>query len=626
MNASNQHLPRALIRTMVMTWIVLFLTGLYGHHQLGNSMPDSAFKSLQLFHLHYHPYPEFHTAQPAGGGAGEQGVGWAIQVARFGGALWGLAILPVVVGFLFERRLDQWWVRRFWSGHTVVCGTCSRTHALITDLRTRGCRVVWVGRCADGPQVAVRGGLHVDGDSGDPSILAAAAVHRAAHLVALHEDDRLNIETLVAAGRVCKKDRPLGMAMLDACAHVADTRLEHALQNLNKAASGFAGEKVREHLLNYYELIARLLARRFPLPPTLAEAHPPPEHIIIVGFAAFGQCAALRLILMAQQLYRQQEGGQSVWHVARPRITVVDPKADALLAEFDRLHPTFRQYYELDSCAIATTDLRFYEQPLLAQREPGERKTLIFSIETEAETMRMLGLIAHMTAGGNALPCAVDRVYIRIARPERLGPVLERLKPADNQVEIVCFAPDSEVFNADMILNQSLDLLAREIHKAYLSVEAADRRANNMPPAADKTWDELAEDDRESNREAADHLWAKLHVLGYALSEVPEGSPVPPPSDDLLKEIQSREEELARAEHYRWMTWRILNGWRWGAPRENTKKLHPDILDYDKLADTTKNKDRVNIRVIPELLKQGRLTASRRLARGQAATDGATHA
>ena len=51
MKISNQHLPRALIQSMVIIWIALFLTGLYGHRQLGNSMPDSAFKSLQLFHL-----------------------------------------------------------------------------------------------------------------------------------------------------------------------------------------------------------------------------------------------------------------------------------------------------------------------------------------------------------------------------------------------------------------------------------------------------------------------------------------------------------------------------------------------------------------------------------------------
>ena len=620
MTSSTKTLPRALIRSLVVTWILLFLLGFYGHRKIGNTTSDSLFKSLQLFHLHYHPYAEESAPQTSSDFGTKAAVaahpqeGWELEVARFGAALYGLAILPLVLGFAFERRLHQWWVGRFWSGHYVVCGTCVRTHSLVTDLRSRGHRVVWVGRCADGQHAEATWVLRIDGDSGDPVVLANAAVHRASHLVALHEDDRLNIETLVAAGKLCQ-ERPGNLPPLNAHAHVTDTRLEHALRNLMKSRVGFAGAKVREHLLNYYEIIARLLVRRFPIPPTLAESRPPPEHIIIIGFAAFGQCSALRILLMAQQLYRQKEGGKVSWHVAKPRITVVDPNADARIAEFNLLHPKFREFCELDSCSLSTADFQFWTQPFLTHREEGERKTIIFSIETEAETMRMLGIIAHMTSGGTTQPCSVDRVCIRIARPERLGPVIERLKPANNRPEIIYFAPDSEVFNADMILNQSQDILAREIHKAYLTVEAEDRRVNNQAPAAGKTWEELAEDDRESNREAADHLWAKLYILGYALAEIPEGKTVPPPPDNLLQEIKAKKEEMARAEHYRWMTWRILNDWTPGETRDNVNKRHPDIRDYEALGEPTKDKDRVNIRVIPELLKQGRLAASRRSER-----------
>jgi hypothetical protein len=617
MTATHRRLPRKVIFGLIVTWLVLFALGAFGHHRMGYGGRDAVFRALQLFHLHYHPHPEpvasapVAAPSPAHGPASAAPVHWAIEVARFGCALWGLAILPVVVGFVFERPVRQWWVARCWRGHFVVSGNCSRTQALVADLSSKGKRVVWVGRCEGEEPPLPRRVLRVDGDPGDPAVLAKTAVNRAAQLVALHEDDRLNIETLVAAGRLCTNG-PQRKAPLEAYAHVADPSLEHALRGMIESGKGFAGDAVHEHLFDYYELMARLLARRFPLPPTLADRPPAPEHIVIIGFAAFGQRVALRILLMSQQLYREPGPAGLRWGVAKPRLTVVDPAAEARLAEFAARHPALSQCCTLDHHAVATTDPQFCRLPCFAPGAASEHLTVIFCIETEAETMRILQFLADLATGARATPCAVERVFIRIAQPERMGPVLERLAQTGRPPEVVFFAPEAAVFNANVILNQSLDVLAGEIHQAWLSVEAADRRANNQPPAAGKTWAELAENDRESNREAADHLWAKLHVLGYTLAEVPEGVAVPAPDAALLREIESRKEELARAEHYRWMTWRILNNWKWGATRDNQQRLHPDILDYDQLADTTKDKDRVNISVIPKLLKEGRLQATRR--------------
>ena len=76
---------------------------------------------------------------------------------------------------------------------------------------------------------------------------------------------------------------------------------------------------------------------------------------------------------------------------------------------------------------------------------------------------------------------------------------------------------------------------------------------------------------------------------------------------------------MARLEHERWMAWRLLNGWRHGKKRDNAAKLHPDIVDYDELADTTKEKDRIIIRAIPALLRAGRLSLRRDAGAGAAA-------
>ena len=39
-----------------------------------------------------------------------------------------------------------------------------------------------------------------------------------------------------------------------------------------------------------------------------------------------------------------------------------------------------------------------------------------------------------------------------------------------------------------------------------------------------------------------------------------------------------------------------MDGWRWAASRNNALRLHPDLTDYDRLSDQTKEYDRVNVR------------------------------
>jgi len=156
------------------------------------------------------------------------------------------------------------------------------------------------------------------------------------------------------------------------------------------------------------------------------------------------------------------------------------------------------------------------------------------------------------------------------------------------------------------LLNQNLDEMAETFHQAYIEVEGKDRRANNLPPAAGKTWDELSEDDRQSNREAADHTWAKLGLLGYRIEEVRVNQRIVI-NNGIISQLENLLEELAEFEHYRWMVWRVLNGWQYGSPRNNEKKLHPDIVEYKYLKESTKEKDRANIRAIIGLFRDGTL-------------------
>ena len=62
-----------------------------------------------------------------------------------------------------------------------------------------------------------------------------------------------------------------------------------------------------------------------------------------------------------------------------------------------------------------------------------------------------------------------------------------------------------------------------------------------------------------------------------------------------LSNSPSTVEALAEAEHRRWMGDKILAGWRYGAERDDTRRLHPSMRPYEDLSDAEKQKDRATV-------------------------------
>jgi RyR domain len=58
-------------------------------------------------------------------------------------------------------------------------------------------------------------------------------------------------------------------------------------------------------------------------------------------------------------------------------------------------------------------------------------------------------------------------------------------------------------------------------------------------------------------------------------------------------------EKLARAEHRRWMNERTAKGWRHGTVRDNERKLHPDLVEWEYLSEDSRDTDRSAVRAIP---------------------------
>ena len=56
-------------------------------------------------------------------------------------------------------------------------------------------------------------------------------------------------------------------------------------------------------------------------------------------------------------------------------------------------------------------------------------------------------------------------------------------------------------------------------------------------------------------------------------------------------------------EHARWWADRGLNGWQYGATRDDAQKIHPNMVPYENLSEADKQKDRDSVMEMTKILR-----------------------
>jgi len=143
-------------------------------------------------------------------------------------------------------------------------------------------------------------------------------------------------------------------------------------------------------------------------------------------------------------------------------------------------------------------------------------------------------------------------------------------------------------------MDTMIEQLAQAIHGNYVREQTAAGNGN-APNAV--PWQELPEEFRESNRNAARSFKEKLHSVGLEIEGGDSSCPAVESFDDATTL------KLARAEHDRWMNEKIANGWTYAPVRDNTQKHHPMLIPYEALPPEERQKDINVVNSIIPLLK-----------------------
>jgi hypothetical protein len=185
-------------------------------------------------------------------------------------------------------------------------------------------------------------------------------------------------------------------------------------------------------------------------------------------------------------------------------------------------------------------------------------------------------------------------VVVCLRHAAGLGSLLAGHRTEDYQ-QLHAFGVLDETCDQDLLRAGVYESIARALHAEYVRNE---RKAGRTPAENPSMapWRYLAPSLRESNRQHANHIGAKLASVGCRLEPLLDWNAEP------ICFTDGEVEFLARLEHERWMAERISTGWRPGPVKDVAGQRTPYLVDWTELSEDVREYDRIFIRRLPIIL------------------------
>lgn len=481
----------------------------------------------------------------------------AIEVSRWLGVVAFVLGATKAVMALLSDRWRRYRARRR-SGHVVVIGDTELARALVAWALRAGRDVHWSEAPADVVDLShqdlfVSAGAFGQQAVGDLSIPSA-------RLCAVTRSDDVAAWAAARCVRSASATVPL----------LVSVRSPWLALHLDSPVGGIRDLR----LLSESRIAVRAVQRRHP-PFLLARRQTHEKlHCVIVGFGDTGEAVLAETLLSSM-----------TFSYSRPVFTIIDPDADRVQQHLALRYPELHQSAELRFVAgsVDGTVSPLSEKALTDIAVPDPVSTVYVCLDDADEALGTAFVLTELTKR-ERLTAGPVHVYLSS------GQALKSPPPGAKHLDpgaLIPFGSTASIVDQLGLYSSDSDELAKAFHAAY-------RARPNVSEEADRDWENLSEDLRDSNRHQILHVPAKLESVGVDIEkwlqsngdEMPtEWPPVGSISDEVL-------ERLSELEHDRWMVDRRLNGWRQGDERLPEERRHDCLVPFVELSEEDKDKDR----------------------------------
>jgi len=295
--------------------------------------------------------------------------------------------------------------------------------------------------------------------------------------------------------------------------------------------------------------------------------------VLIVSDQTLGEI----LVVNVARLWRNARSRER----SRIRIDFAAPDADQACRRMGARYPALDRVCDLEPwpLEVGSAELR--------SDRAAEASSAYVALGDEADGLAT----ALMIAGSRSITPGV----VLVTNDERLGAATVAEEGAAGAIEV--FGILSRTLTPDFLETGLTELIARAMHESYTRGQLA-RGATSQDLPYLRRWDELPEDARRKNRDFAADVPAKLQAVGRVA--------VPTALVDLDRDGARFEpaevELLAELEHERWVRDEAAVGARYGEDRDEGAGTHPSMVPYSELSESEKDKDRIAMRDLPQML------------------------
>ncbi len=469
---------------------------------------------------------------------------------------------------------------RFKNKHVIVSAFNMQADYLIKDLINNKHKVVVIvdpKKFKNNSTTSNRRITCIEGDIQSYSFLKKIVAHKSNSIVFINEsDDRNLVETYAAYEYLKSKGKDREHLLLT---HVANDLKMAELEDIqffqNYSEHNMIKDNCQIRTFSSTERAARVLFNEFS-PDNYRKISCPEDpqmHIALIGSGMLAQSMLLRFARMGHYA-NLKKLKITFFHEDKKMITRLELNINSI-----------RQFVDLE---LDHEDLDMFDYESFNELHNKHPFTAIYLLcEDDNLSSNILNKLAKIK-----FDTPID-VILSLVNPEGI------LNKWYNIVELKSlrihkFNLIEKVFTRESLFNDKLDELAKFIHGDYYNKLPEDTKNNPHRRPTQYPWDELSNENKNANREQADHIAIKARAIGDS-SETLEG----------INNLSDEEIEiLSEMEHNRWWANKALSGHNYGPQKDDNLKIHCDMLPYADLSEETKEYDRNTIRNIPELLKR----------------------